>query len=71
MKRYSFSLQWIVFQFGMGSGALLSLTMPVKANLIIVGGMFLISVPLHLIVIYCTKLRVHKVYEIPMFFIDE
>ena len=64
-------MQWIVYQFGMGCGALLSLATSVEVNLIIVGAMYLVSVPLYLIVVYCSKPLVHKVYEIPAFFVDE
>jgi len=69
--RYSFAMQWTMFQFGMGSSALLSLMLPVKVNLIIVGVIFLIAVPLHLIAICCFVPLVHKVYEMPTFFVDE
>lgn len=69
--RYSFAIQWIVYQFGMASNALLSLAMPVELNLIIIGTMFLVFVPLYLVVIYCSKPLVHKVYETPVFFVDE
>lgn len=69
--RYSFAVQFMVFQLGIGSSALLSLATPVKTNLVIVGAMFLIAVPLHLIAVHCFKPLVHKVYEIPTFFADE
>lgn len=61
----------MVFQLGMGCGALLSLTTMVKMNLMIVGAMYMISVPLYLIMVYCSKPPVYKVYEMPTFFEDE
>ena len=71
MKRYSFVVQLVVFKFGKGCGALLSLVTSLEINLVIVGAMFLISAPLHLVVIYYSKLLVYKVYIMPTFFVDD
>ena len=69
--RYAFALQFIVFQFGMGSAALLNLVTSVEVNLMILGAMFLTSVPLHEIVIHYSNPPVHKMYELPVFYVDE